>query len=147
MSLTAAEVCPVHPMLSPGLVSALGDAQSTLRATTRPSGSGLIIYASGDVDACNEHIWRRLLSEATAVVTPPGPLVVDVNCLAFMGCCAFAALAEEADRCRRRGAEMYLVSRQRLVARIVGACGISGVLAVHPSVDSALAAAAGSADW
>jgi hypothetical protein len=49
-----------------------------------------------------EHTWQRLLNEAAAIMTPPDALVIDVTGLDFMACCAFAALAEAADRCRRR---------------------------------------------
>ena len=82
------------------------------------------------------------LSEAAAVVTAPGPFVVDVSGLDFMGCCAFAALAEEAERCRERGVELRLVSHQAIVARIVQACGLSQMLPVYPTTDAALAALA-----
>jgi anti-anti-sigma factor len=139
MSLAAIEPCPTHLMLSTRLVTELGDAHSMLRATTQRSGAAVMIYAGGEVDACNEHIWRRLLSEAASAVTPPGVFAVDVNGLDFMGCCAFAALAEEAARCRRRGVDLCLVSRQPAVARIVKACGLGGELPVHPRADSALA--------
>jgi anti-anti-sigma factor len=72
----------------------------------------------------------------------PGPLVVDISGLDFMGCCAYAALGEEAERCRRRGVEMRLVSSQPIVARIVTACGLSELLPVDDSVDIALSACA-----
>ena len=57
-----------------------------------------------------------------------------------MACCAFAALAEEAERCRERGIELRLVSHQPIVARIVESCGLSQMLPVYPTVDAALAA-------
>ncbi len=81
-----------HP-LSPRLVHELGDPHSTLRATTDGSGAALLIHAGGEIDGRNEHLWRQLVTEAAAGVTAPGPLIVDVTGLDFMGCCAFAALA------------------------------------------------------
>jgi anti-anti-sigma factor len=131
-----------HLMLSTRLVYELGDPHSTLRATTDRSGPAVFIYAGGEIDACNEHTWRHLVSEAAGVVTPPGPFVVDVTGLDFMGCCAFAVLGEEAQRCHRRGIELRLVSRQPIVARIVDVCGLSGVLPIYPTADSALATTA-----
>lgn len=91
-----------HP-LSLRLVHELGDPHSTLRATTDGSGAALLIHAGGEIDGRNEHLWRQLVTEAAAGVTAPGPLIVDVTGLDFMGCCAFAALADEAQRCRCRG--------------------------------------------
>ncbi|OBH02163.1 MULTISPECIES: anti-sigma factor antagonist [unclassified Mycobacterium] len=128
--------------LSTRLVYELGDPHSTLRATTDRNGAAVLINAGGEVDACNEHTWRRLVSEAAGVVIPPGPFVVDVTGLDFMGCCAFAVLADEAQRCRDRGIELRLVSHEPIVARIVDACGLNAILPIYPTADAALASAA-----
>ena len=127
-----------YVMLSGRLISELARARSTLRATTERSGLAVIVSAGGELDASNEATWRRLLSEASAAACPPGPLVVDTSGLDFMGCCAYAALAEEAELCRDRGVEMRLVSSQPVVSRILAACGLSEVLPVDVSVDAAL---------
>ena len=124
--------------LSTRLVYELGDPTSMLRATTDRSGPAVIVYAGGEVDAHNESTWRHLIGEAAAGVIGPGPFVVDVTGLDFMGCCAFAVLAEEAERCRARDVELRLVSCQPIVARIVKACGVAGVLPIYPTVDAAL---------
>jgi anti-anti-sigma factor len=137
-SFAIAEPSFNHLMLSSRLVSALAQARSTLRTTTERIGQAVIVSAGGELDASNETIWRRLLSEAAAAAGPPGPLVVDTNGLDFIACCAYAALGEEADRCRRRGVEMRLVSSQPVVSRIVAACGLSELLPVDDSVDAAL---------
>jgi anti-anti-sigma factor len=142
MNLAPADSFPTPVKLSTRLVAELGEPDSTLRATTQRCGSAVIIRAGGEIDASNEHTWQGLVTEAAAVATRPGPLVVDVGGLDFMGCCAFAVLAEEADRCRGRGIELRLVSRHYGVARIIQeACGFSGVLPVHPTTESALSAA------
>ena len=126
-------------MLSTRLVYELGDPNSTLRATTDRRGSALVISAGGEIDACNERTWRHLVVEAAAVVNAPGPLIIDVTGIDFMGCCAFTVLAEESQRCRDRGVEMRLVTHQPIVTRIVDACGLGRVLPIYPTVDSALA--------
>ncbi len=132
-----------HPlMLSSRLISELAQARSTLRATTERYGSAVIVTAGGELDASNDAAWRHLLSEASAAAGPPGPLVVDTDGLEFMGCCAYAALAEEAERARERGVELRLVSAQPVVARIVRACGLTDLLPVDASVDAALSACA-----
>jgi anti-anti-sigma factor len=131
-----------HLMLSSRLISELAQARSTLRTTIERSDLAVIISAGGELDASNETTWRRLLSEAATAAGSPGPLVVDISGLDFMGCCAYAALGEEAERCRRRGVEMRLVSSQPIVARIVTACGLSELLPVDDSVDIALSACA-----
>ena len=131
-----------HLMPSTRLLYQLGDPRSTLRATTYRVGPAVIINAGGEIDACNEHTWRRLVTETAGVVTSPGPFVIDVTGLDFMGCCAVAVLADEAQRCRDCGIELRLVSREPIVARIVDACGLSGVLPIYPTAGSALATAA-----
>ncbi|MGA7466177.1 MAG: anti-sigma factor antagonist [Mycobacterium sp.] len=131
-----------HPMLSSRLISELSRARSTLRATTERNGPVVIVSAGGELDASNEAVWRRLLNEAAAAASAPGPLVVDTSGLDFMACCAYAALGEEAERCRRRGVDMRLVSNQPAVSRIVAACGLSELLPVEHSVDAALSACA-----
>ncbi len=141
-----AEPSSSHLMLSSRLISELARARSTLRATTERSGMAVIVNAGGELDASNETIWRRLLSEAAAAAGPPGPLVIDTSGLDFMGCCAYAALAEEAERCRHRGIELRLVSNLSVVPRIVAACGLSELLPVEPTVDAALSAFP-PADW
>ncbi|WP_406816161.1 anti-sigma factor antagonist [Mycobacterium sp. M23085] len=131
-----------HLTLSTKLVYELGDPNSTLRATADRSGPSVVIYAGGEVDACNEDTWRHLVSEAASGVTAPGPFVVDVTGLDFMGCCAFEVLAEEAKRCQERGIDLRLVSCEPQIARIVDACGLGNVLPIYPTVDSALSAVA-----
>ncbi|OBF10163.1 anti-anti-sigma factor [Mycobacterium sp. ACS4054] len=143
MSSAIAELMTTtHLMLSTKLVYELGDPNSTLRATADRTGPAVLIYAGGEVDACNEHTWRQLISEVAGIVIAPGPLVVDVTGLDFMGCCAFAVLADEARRCKDRGVELRLVSREPVVTRLVDACGLSGLLPIYPTADSALASAA-----
>jgi anti-anti-sigma factor len=131
-----------HLMLSSRLISELAQARSTLRTTIERSDLAVVVSAGGELDASNETTWRRLLSEAAMAAGSPGPLVVDISGLDFMGCCAYAALGEEAERCRRRGVEMRLVSSQPVVARIVTVCGLSELLPVDDSVDIALSACA-----
>src|ERR1700750_216332 len=129
-----------HLTLSSRLISELAQARSTLRMTTECIDLAVIVTAGGELDASNEATWRRLLSEAAAAAGPPGPLVVDTSGLDFMGCCAYAALAEEAQRAKARGVEVRLGRNQPLVARIVRACGRSELLPVDRSVDAALSA-------
>lgn len=143
MSIVAAEATNSHLMLSSRLITELAHSRSTLRTTAERYGPAVIVHAGGELDASNEATWRRLLSEAAAATSPPSVLVVDTSGLDFIGCCAFAALTEEAQRCRDRDVELRLVS-QPTVARIVSACGLSGVLPVHDNVDDALS---GADDW
>jgi anti-anti-sigma factor len=128
-------------MLSTRLIRELGDPHSTLRATAQRSGPAVIVCAGGEIDAANEQTWLQLVTEASAVATPPGPFIVDVNGVEFMGCCAFEVLVDEAQRCHCRGIALRLVSSNAGVVRIVEACGLDSVLPVHSTTDAALAEA------
>jgi anti-anti-sigma factor len=138
----AVQSFPIPLTLSANLVSALNNPRGVLRTVAYRDGSIVTVYAGGEVDAANEHSWQQLLCEAAAATPPPGPLVIDTDGLDFMGCCAFTALAEEADRCRRRGIRMCLVSRKPIVSRIIIAGGLGSRLPVYPDADTALSAAA-----
>ncbi|WP_081968078.1 anti-sigma factor antagonist [Mycobacterium kyorinense] len=109
-----------------------------LSATTSQRGRAVIISVAGEVDASNERDWRYLLAEMVAIAAVPGRVVVDVRDLDFMGCCAYAALAREAERCRRRGVTLCLVSQDPIVARIVAACGLRWLLPIYPTTEAAL---------
>lgn len=142
MNTAASEAFTSHLMLSGRLISELADARSALRTTAERSGPSVVVHAGGELDASNELTWRHLLTEAAAATSPPSALVVDTRGLDFISCCAFAALAEEAQRCRHRGVDVRLVSTAPTVARIIATCGWSGLLPVHSSVDDALSASA-----
>ena len=131
---------PAHPLLSASLVAEMGGAGNTLHATIQRSGSAVLLYAGGEVDASNESIWRRLLGEAATATAAPGPLLIDTNGLDFMAGCAYAALAELADQCRIQGIKVCLVSAQRIAARVVGVMKLDTQVPLYHDVDAALMA-------
>ena len=138
----AIQPSPIPLTLSTNLVSALNNPRGGLRTLAQGDGTIVTVYAVGEVDAANEHSWRQLLREAAAATPAPGPLLIDTHGLDFMGCCAFTALAEEADRCRSRGIRMCVVSCKPIVRRIITASGLGSRLPVYPDADTALSAAA-----
>jgi len=99
----------------------------------------------GDIDASNESIWQRLVSRSAGIAIAPGPFVIDVRDLDFMGSCAYAILAQEAVRCRRCGISLRLVTNQPVVARTIAACGLRHVLPMFTSVETALSQPTGGA--
>lgn len=109
-----------------------------LNAVTRRRGPAVIISVSGAIDASNEGEWNHLVAQMAAVARFPGPVVVDAHELDFMGCCAFPALARAAERCRRRGVMLCLVSQQPIVARIVAVSGLRWLLPIYPTTEAAL---------
>lgn len=116
----------------------LGDAQSGLRAFTECSGPAVVVHVGGDIDASNETSWQRLVRQSASMAIAPGPCVIDMRDLEFMGSCAYAVLAQEAERCRQRGVTLRVVNSQPMVARTIAACGLHRLLPMYASVDAAL---------
>ncbi|OBK16063.1 anti-sigma factor antagonist [Mycobacterium asiaticum] len=120
------------------LSSQVADPNSGLRAVTECTGSAVVLHVGGDIDASNETVWQRLLSRSASIAIAPGPFVVDVRELDFLGSCAYAVLAQESVRCRRRGVNLRLVSNQPIVARTIAACGLRRLLPMYSTVENAL---------
>ena len=118
--------------------SQLGEAQSGIRTVTECAGSAVVVHVGGDIDASNENVWQRLVNRSASIAIAPGPFVIDVRELDFMGSCAYAVLAQASVRCRRRGVNLRLVSNQPIVARTIAACGLRRLLPMYTSVESAL---------
>lgn len=115
------------------------DLHSGLRAVTECTGSAVVVHVGGDIDASNEVAWQRLVSKSAAIAIAPGPFVIDIRDLDFMGSCAYAVLAQESVRCRRRGVNMRLVSNQPIVARTIAACGLRRLIPLYATGETALA--------
>ncbi|UQX10296.1 anti-sigma factor antagonist [Candidatus Mycobacterium methanotrophicum] len=125
---------PSRPPSSFGEPRPLRGGSTGLRATSVRDGSAVIVSVAGEVDASNEDFWSHLLSKMGAAATAPGPFVVDVRGLRFLACGAFPILAREAQRCRRRGFNLHLVSNRAAIARTAAACGLRPVLLIFPTV-------------
>ncbi|GAB3033066.1 anti-sigma factor antagonist [Mycobacterium bourgelatii] len=123
------------------LSSHVSEPHSGLRAVTECTGSAVVVQVGGDIDASNENVWRRLVSRSAAIAIAPGPFIIDLRELEFMGSCAYAVLAQEAVRCRRRGVSLRLVAGQPIVARTIAACGLRRILPLYSSVENALSVA------
>ncbi|QLL05228.1 anti-sigma factor antagonist [Mycobacterium vicinigordonae] len=121
------------------LNSQINDPNGTLTAVTECTGSAVVVHVSGDIDASNETIWQRLVNRSAAIAIAPGPFVIDIRELDFLGSCAYAVLAQEAVRCRRRGVNLRLVTSQPIVARTIAACGLRRLLPMYTTVETALA--------
>jgi anti-anti-sigma factor len=118
--------------------SYLGHPPSGLRTVTKRTGSSVVVHVGGDIDASNETAWQDVLSRGAAETVAPGPFVIDVCDLDFMGSCGYAALAHEAAECRSRGVTLRLVTQQPIVDRTIAACGLRPLLPTYASVEKAL---------
>ena len=124
--------------LTPRLLRQLGAPSSTMRAFVERDDSAVIVYVGGEVDACNESTWRRLLGEAAAAAAPGVALIVDLTGLKFVSCSALEALIRQSHWCRRYDVQMRLVTEQAVIRQVVGACVQAHEMPIFPSVDVAL---------
>jgi anti-anti-sigma factor len=139
MDAVAATTFPEFPEFSSGrLSSQFCDPDSGLRAITECEGSAVVVHVGGDIDASNEASWQRLLRRVANIAIAPGPFVIDVSQLDFMGSCAYSVMAQESVRCQLRGVSLRLVSGQPIVARTVAACRLGDLLPIYGTVDTAL---------
>jgi anti-anti-sigma factor len=125
-------------ILRPNNGSLLGHAPSGLRTRTKRAGSSVVVHVDGDIDASNETAWQDVLRRGAAETVAPGPFVIDVCDLDFMGSCGYAALAHEAAECRSRGVTLRVVTSQPIVDRTIAACGLRPLLPTYASVETAL---------
>lgn len=109
-----------------------------LHWTARTAPEGLIVQVSGQVDAHNESVWQRMLSESAAAVRESSMLIVDAGSLEFMSCGALVALAKQGVDSRQRGVTVRLAIRQPSIRRIIAECGMDDAVSAHPDLDSAL---------
>ncbi|CRZ18177.1 anti-sigma factor antagonist [Mycolicibacterium neworleansense] len=109
-----------------------------LRWTARTAPEGLIVQVSGQVDAHNESVWQRMLSESAAATPDASMLVVDAGSLDFMSCGALVALAKQTVDSRQRGVTLRLVIRQPSIMRVITQCGMDDAVSAHPDLNSAL---------
>lgn len=126
------------PQLSERLNAATAHAATTLQLTAVRNGHAMLLCARGDIDAANADIWESALDEVAAATDTPGLLLIDAREVDFMGSVAYAALATQSLRCRRRGIELRLISTQPIVARVISGCGLRDTIPMYSSVDAAL---------
>jgi anti-anti-sigma factor len=131
------DICQPRSRLSNRCVRPLGEPIG-LQAASLRDGSAVIVAVAGEVDAGNQATWSLLVGKMAAAVAAPGPYVVDVRNMTFLNHRAYLVLGQEAQRCRRRGVNLCLVSNQPIVAKTVAATGLRPVLSIYPTVEMAV---------
>lgn len=92
----------------------------------------------GDLDLESLDQLRRAFATALALVTPPFPIVVDLDEVTFMTSTGLNELLETDRRARARGSELRVVATKRSVLRPMLITGLVEVLDVRDSVEDAL---------
>ncbi|MGW5316435.1 STAS domain-containing protein [Nocardia thailandica] len=121
------------------------DAVRRLGTVQYSRSSALVLEVHGDIDAYTQPRWQAVLDSATLDAMAGGHprLILDLTGIRFISLRAVIALVEHAGsahRCRVR-VSVAEDPQQPMVARLVGAAGLTAWLPVHPGLDRTLAAA------
>lgn len=99
--------------------------------------AGNIVRAAGEVDLVTAPLLADELTETTEVITPPGPLVVDLTDVTFFASAGLSVLIEHHQHCVQRGVELRVVPGNKTIARTLDMTGLTGTLAVFDTLTKA----------
>jgi len=119
------------------------DCRGLVRLSMRTRGTAVLVHADGELDLNCGASWERQLSNAAGAVRPPGPLVVDLTALRFLGCCGIPALLAALATCQDKDVPLRLMTEAgSLVARTIQITTPDGAFDVRTTMVAALAQAA-----
>jgi len=134
----AGQLIFVRVGLIPRLLRQLGAPSNTMRGFVERDDSAVIVHVHGEVDACNESTWRRLLGEAASAAAPGAALIVDLTGLKYVSCSALEALIRQSHWCRRYDVQIRLVTEQSVIRKVIRASVPADAMPIFPSIDVAL---------
>ncbi|WP_133116496.1 STAS domain-containing protein [Amycolatopsis antarctica] len=110
-----------------------------LDAELHPGGSPrtptiMLGRVQGDVDARSAADFRAWCAGAA----DPGPLVLDLSDVTFLGVAGLSALVDLAHDLRRRGVDWAVAAQARAVLRPLAVSGLPDLVPVHPTVRAAM---------
>jgi anti-sigma B factor antagonist len=118
-----------------------GDSQrkALLRVHRRANGTGVVVHVAGELDLVTAPGLVGELTSARAQARPPGPLVIDLTDVTFMGSVGLGILVEHHLLCRDVDVELRVVAGNRVVARTITIIGLGDTVAVFATLADALA--------
>ncbi|MET7760662.1 STAS domain-containing protein [Streptomyces sp. NPDC005393] len=108
------------------------------RARTHWIGEHAVVELHGEIDIAGLESVGPLLDAATAAVTPPGLVIVDLRTAAFVDCSGLGLLCRAHRRVAERGGRLRLVCDNPLVIRTLHAGRLLDVLRPVPTLYEAL---------
>ncbi|MDO3646976.1 anti-sigma factor antagonist [Nocardia mangyaensis] len=116
------------------------DVRARLGAESATARGVVLLRVHGEIDAYTLGRWRRLFGAARTEAGRSGHLVIDVDDITFMSCRAIIELAEDAQRYRRSGGRVSIVSSgPSPIPRIIALAGLVEWLPVYADGESATA--------
>ena len=106
----------------------------------REYGGYVVVALDGELDASDA---ASVADAFTSVAARDPRIIVDLTALEFIDCCALGALGRVRAQARQAGGDLLLAAPRGPVRRILGLTGLTGVFAVHASLDEAVRIAGG----
>lgn len=100
----------------------------------------VLLRVAGDVDLATADHLSEHLRTAPGMVTPPAPVIVDMDEVEFLGSAGLMVLVRQNEACLRLGTPLRIVCSSRLVLRSISVAGLADVLPVTATLDQALTA-------
>jgi anti-sigma B factor antagonist len=95
-----------------------------------------LVSVSGELDLYADRDLRDALEAAAGLGL--GTIIVDLSGASFLDSTACGTLVGEAKRQRAAGGELVLVASGKCAGRVLQVAGIDRVVAVHPTLHSAI---------
>ena len=103
----------------------------------------VIVRAVGDIDLGTAPLLSDHLDQATAQLTPPAPLILDLSGVEFLASVGLSELLKHSQRCVDLGSSLVVVATHRAVLRTMQITGLTENITVVSSIDAALTIEAG----
>ena len=114
----------------------------TFYVASKPAGEGIdLISVAGELDLHTVPELDRWIE--AALREGRSHIVIDMSEVAFIDSTAIGSLVQANRRTAEAEGSLRLVSKQKNVLRIMGYTGLSETLAIHETLDEAMAAVAG----
>jgi anti-sigma B factor antagonist len=117
------------------------DTPGSLRLRTESHHPAVVVHVSGEIDMLSAETLDTGLSTARTMVQPPGPFVVDLTSVGFLGSSGLAVLVDHENRCRTDSVELRLVAAHHAVLRPIQVTGLEQQLRLYATVPAALTTA------
>ncbi len=130
-----------HPVKELGNVRAAGH-KGGFSAWVRPVQSVPVVEARGEEDLSAYARLLEAMEEAKArAVGPVAAIVVDLQATGFFDSMGIGVLLGATKDFRKRGGEVYLVTREGPCLRLIRVVELDRFFEIHPDLDSAVQAA------
>jgi len=101
----------------------------------------MVVHVVGEVDLAGVHILVDCLTVVEKQLQAPGPLVINLTDVLFLGSAGLTALIGSQKRCQNTGIDLRVVTGTHNIARTITLTGLGEVLTLFDPLADALGAA------